>query len=129
MKTETTQQALEAVRRAYMEAVNRRDLEAVLELHTEDSISLPAGVPAVEGRGSIRALMEASFSAMPPDLRFEFEPRDVRIADGWAVERGVTRAAGPFPAGKYVMLYEQGGDGRWRIAWTITNSDAPPPPR
>lgn len=30
----TTEQALEAVRRAYMEAVNHRDLEALVELHT-----------------------------------------------------------------------------------------------
>ena len=129
MSTEAAEEALDALRRAYMDAVNRRDLEALLELHTEESVSLPAGVPAVEGRGAIRALLEASFTAMPPDLLFEFEPREVRIADGWAVERGVTRAAGPFPAGKYVMLYVEGRDGRWRIAWTITNSDAPPPPR
>jgi len=66
-------------------------------------------------------------SAMPPGLKFEFEAVEVRVADGWAVERGVTKAAGDFPAGKYVMLYEQQADGGWRIAWTITNTDAPPP--
>ncbi|MFP3939473.1 MAG: hypothetical protein ACLF0P_04135 [Thermoanaerobaculia bacterium] len=67
---QAAERALDALRGAYMGAVNRRDLEALLELHTEESVSLPAGVPAVEGR-----------------------------------------------------------DGRWRIAWIITNSDAPPPPR
>ncbi|MFW6175709.1 MAG: hypothetical protein ACOC7L_02690, partial [Acidobacteriota bacterium] len=67
---QAAERALDALRGAYMGAVNRRDLEALLELHTEESVSLPAGVPAVEGQ-----------------------------------------------------------DGRWRIAWTITNGDALPPPR
>lgn len=123
------ERALASVRRAYMDAVNNRDVEALAELHTENSVSMPASVPLITGRESLRQLMQSSLSAMPPDVRFEFEPSDVRIAKGWAVERGVTKAAGPFPAGKYVMLYEEEADGRWRIAWTITNSDEPPPTR
>jgi uncharacterized protein (TIGR02246 family) len=125
----TAVQALESVRRAYMDAFNSGDAEAVAALHTEGSVSMPGGLPMVTGREAIRDIMQASLSAMPPGLRFEFEPVDIRITDGWAVERGVTKAAPPFPAGKYVMLYEQEPDGCWRIAWTITNSDAPPLPR
>jgi len=123
----TNERALEAVRQAYMDAVDGRDAEALAELHTENSVSMPAGLPVVRGRESIRDLMETSLSAMPSGLRFEFEPTEVRMAAGWAVERGVTKAAGPFPAGKYVMLYEEEPDGCWRIAWTITNTDEPPP--
>jgi 3-oxoadipate enol-lactonase len=124
-----TDSALAALRREYMDAFNRGDADAVAALHTEGSVSMSAGLPAVVGRDAIRDLMRASLAGAPPGLRFEFEPVEVRAADGWAVERGVTKPAGPFPAGKYVMLYERGEDGAWRIAWTITNSDAPPPPR
>lgn len=125
----TSEAALESVRRAYMDAVNGGDVEAVVALHAENSVSMPAGMPPVEGRAALRDLMQGSLSAMPSGARFEFEPLEVRLADGWAVERGVTKPAGPFPAGKYVMLYEQDRDGSWRIAWTITNTDAPPPTR
>jgi uncharacterized protein (TIGR02246 family) len=119
------EQAIESVRHGYMKAFNNGDAETVAALHTEGSVSMPAGMPSVVGRESIREIMEASLSAMPPGLPFQFEAEEVRIADGWAVERGITPALGPFPAGKYVMLYEREADGCWRIAWTITNSDAP----
>jgi uncharacterized protein (TIGR02246 family) len=121
------QQAIESVRHAYLNAVNNGDADTVAALHTENSMSMPAGMPSVVGRESIREIMEASLSAIPPDLQFEFEAKEIRIADGWAVERGITPALGPFPSGKYVTLYEREADGCWRIAWTITNSDAPAP--
>lgn len=123
------EQALAALRQDYMDAFNRGDAAAVAALHTEHSVSMPAGMPSVVGREPIRQLMESSLAGAPPGFTFRFEASEVRIADGWAVERGVTKADGPFPAGKYVMLYERDPDGRWRIAWSITNSDATPPPR
>lgn len=125
----TPEQTLEEARRAYMNAFNAGDADGVADLHTEDAIHLPAGMPPVEGRSAIRELVESSLSRMPPEASFRFEPLEVRIADGWAVERGVTEGAESFPPGKYVMLYEEGGDGRWRIAWSITNTDAPPSAR
>lgn len=125
----TPDEALEEVRRTYMDAVNAGDADAVAALHTEDALHLPAGMPSVEGRSSIRELTASSLERMPPGARFAFEPREVRVADGWAVERGVTEAAEGFPSGKYVMLYEREEDGCWRISWSITNSDEPPPGR
>ena len=115
--------AIAEVRRAYMAAFNRGDAAAVAELHTERTIAMPADMPAITGRDSVRALMAASLSAKPAELQFVFEPSDVRVAGGWAVERGITLPAGPFPGGKYAMLYERESDGCWRIAWSITNSD------
>lgn len=125
----SVEKALEAVRTAYMDAVNSADLEALVSLHTRDSISMPAGMAPVRGRDALRELIEGSLSAMPEGSRFEFVSQEIRVADDWAVERGVTKATDAFPAGKYVMLYEREADGCWRIAWTITNTDQPPPPR
>lgn len=123
----TTEQSLAALRQDYMDAFNRRDAAAVAALHTERTVSMPAGMPSVTGRESIRELMESSLTGAPPGFIFEFEATEVRVAEGWAVERGITKPAGPFPAGKYVMLYDRDTDGCWRIAWSITNSDATPP--
>lgn len=125
----TPEEALQEVRRTYMEAFNAGDADAVADLHAEDAVHLPAGMPPVEGRSAIRELVTSSLERMPPGASFAFEPREVRIADGWAVERGVTEAAEGFPSGKYVMLYEREEDGCWRIAWSITNSDELPPAR
>lgn len=123
------EEALEEVRRTYMDAFNAGDADAVADLHKEDAVHLPAGMPPVEGRSAIRELTASSLERMPPGASFAFEPSEVRIADGWAVERGVTEPSEGFPSGKYVMLYEREEDGCWRIAWSITNSDAPPPGR
>jgi hypothetical protein len=74
--------------------------------------------------------MTESFQAAPPGFRFTFEAIDLRVADGWAVERGITRghmegSEKAIPGGKYVLLYEMAPDGCWRIAWSITNTDRP----
>jgi uncharacterized protein (TIGR02246 family) len=119
--------ALESVRRAYMDAFNDGDARGVAMLHTSEAIYLPAGLPPVKGRSAIEELMETSLAHLPDEAEFTFEPVEIRIADDWAVERGVTAASEHFPSGKYVMLYEEEPDGCWRIAWAITNSDAPPP--
>lgn len=111
-----------------MEAFDAGRIEDVAALHTEDVVSMPAGMPAVEGRTALLDHMEASFEAAPEGFRFTFQATDLRVADGWAVERGITRgfmegSEAEIPAGKYVLLYERDSDGCWRIAWSITNSD------
>lgn len=121
------ERALAGIRRAYVDAFNAGDAAGVAALHTEGTISMPAGTPPVVGRDALRELLDASLGAAPPGFRFEFRPEEVRVADGWAVERGVTPPAGDvIPGGKYVMLYVLESDGRWRIAWTITNADRRP---
>lgn len=121
-------EAIAEIRETYMRAFNEGRIDEVIELHAEDVISMPAGMPLLEGREALRDLTTESFRNAPEGFRFEFEAEDLRIADGWAVERGVTRAyqdeeESGIPGGKYVMLYERDEEGCWRIAWSITNSD------
>jgi uncharacterized protein (TIGR02246 family) len=124
--------AIERVRAAYMDAFNAGRIDAVVALHTDDVVSMPAGRPPLHGREALRKIMAESFRAAPEGFRFEFDAEELRVADGWAVERGATRAsmggrgadAGEgVPGGKYVLLYEREDDGCWRIAWSITNTD------
>lgn len=122
---------IEGVRALYMEAFNAGRIDRIVELHTESVVSMPAGMPAIEGRDGLRRLVERSFEAAPDGFRFEFVAEELRRADGWAVERGFTRAWADddgmeIPRGKYVLLYERNEDGCWRIAWSITNTDEAP---
>jgi uncharacterized protein (TIGR02246 family) len=120
--------ALRALRREYAARFNAGDADGVAALHTDATVHLPPGLPPVHGRDAVRALMQQSIRAMPPGHAFTFDAAELRIADGWAAERGTTPGIGGAPGGKYVMLYERDADGVWRIAWTIANSDAAPPP-
>lgn len=121
-------EAIPQLRAAYMEAFNAGRVEEVVALHAEDVVSMPAGMPPLEGREALRDLMTEAARSAPEGFRFAFEAKELRVADGWAVERGVTRAGGGdggVPGGKYVLLYERDDEGCWRIAWSITNSDEP----
>lgn len=124
-------EAIEEVRRLYIESFNAGRIDDVVDLHAEEVINMPAGLPPTQGREALRELISRSLESAPAGFQFEFRATELRIADGWAVERGVTKAyleedSGAIPGGKYVLLYEQGEAGCWRIAWSITNSNAPP---
>lgn len=122
----TDSAALAVIRARYIAAFASADLDALMRLHTAGTIHLPSGRPAVVGQEAVRGLMQASLRHMPAGFRFHFEPLEVRISENLAAEWGVTPGAPGFPGGKYVMLYEREADGRWRIAWTMSNLDGPP---
>src|SRR5262245_6089242 len=71
---------LESVIAAYGEAWNRRDVEAILALHTEDSVfeNHTSGGKAV-GKAAIRGILEGVFAAFP-DIRFD--ARRTYVRDG-----------------------------------------------
>lgn len=71
---------LEKVIAAYGEAWNRHDVEAILAMHTEDSVfeNHTSGGKAV-GKAAIRAILEGVFAAFP-DIRFE--ARRTYVRDG-----------------------------------------------
>ena len=121
-----TETALAAIRRIYLDGFNSGDLAAIMRVHTADTVHLPSGMPPVVGQEAVRELMRLSLSRIPPGFRFEFQAMEARIADDFAVERGITPPASAFPGGKYIMLYEKEPDGCWRIAWTMTNLDSVP---
>jgi steroid delta-isomerase-like uncharacterized protein len=74
------QQPLDRVIAAYGEAWNSHDVEAILALHTEDSVfeNHTSGGKAA-GKAAIRKILEGVFAAFP-DIRFE--TRRVYVRDG-----------------------------------------------
>lgn len=76
----STEHPLEKVIADYGEAWNRHDVEAILAMHTEDSVfeNHTSGGKAV-GKAAIRETLKSVFTAFP-DIRFE--ARRVYVRDG-----------------------------------------------
>ena len=87
---ETTPADLEAVIARYNDAWNRHDIDAILALHTDDSVfeNHTSGGKAT-GKAEIRKLVEGIFATFP-DLRFE--GRRLYVRDGLVVQEWTARA-------------------------------------
>jgi steroid delta-isomerase-like uncharacterized protein len=86
---------LEKVIAAYGEAWNRHDIEAILAMHTEDSVfeNYTSGGQAV-GRAAIREILKAVFSAFP-DIRFD--ARRTYVRDGLVTQEWTASATLAIP--------------------------------
>jgi steroid delta-isomerase-like uncharacterized protein len=77
----------------YGEAWNRQDLEAIMDLHTDDCVfqAHAAGTPPAEGKQAVREAF-ASYIALLPDI--SFAERSLRVGEGfWVLESTMTGTA------------------------------------
>lgn len=108
-------------RQAWIEAVNRTDLDAYADVVCEDVVWIPPGQDAVQGRVAFRDWLAPFFEAY--GYAFDVEDSDVNMAGDWAVETGefrsrmTSRESGETMehAGRFVLLWRREDDGRWRI--------------
>lgn len=120
---------VEALQRQWVEAVNRGDVDAILDLYAEDAWFLPAGSPPLHGRDEIREWWEKTLSD-PPWKSLRFYPVAVHLANGGdlAYDIGVSRTtrSGPdgetIERGKYLIVWERIG-GEWKVVADAFNSD------
>jgi steroid delta-isomerase-like uncharacterized protein len=78
--------AIRMLAERYGEAWNRQDLEAIMDLHTEDSVFVAqaVGSPLAEGKGAVREAF-AGYIAMMPDI--SFAERALHVGeDHWVLE-------------------------------------------
>jgi steroid delta-isomerase-like uncharacterized protein len=83
--TETTTQIEELAQR-YGEAWNSQDLDAIMELHTDDCVfsAFAVGAPIARGRDAVREAF-AGYIAMMPDINFA--ERSLQVGeDHWVLE-------------------------------------------
>ena len=105
------------------------DSEALGELHTDDAVLMPAGMPTVNGKEDIVAV----FTMFPPIAEFETRVVEGIIMGDTAVVRGevtLTVAMGEEEVSsdaKFIEIRERQEDGSWLLARDIFNYDAPPP--
>lgn len=118
----------------WLNAFNRRDVDALLTLYHPDAIRMPPGAPAQRGMEAIGEGLRDTFQRLE-EFVSEGASQEVHFLDGWAVERGsytltarVSAEGEPMvQRGKYVVVARRGEEGAWRILWEIWNANTPEP--
>lgn len=106
----------------------RADWDAWVGMHVEDAIVMMPNRPALEGREAIRA----HFAGWPAFEGPGVELMEVEVRDDLAFVRGRYRirmsSAGigeVADSGKTLEIWRRQADGAWRIARSMSSSDAP----
>ena len=125
--------AVEASNAEFVAAMKRGDAAALAALYTEDAIVLPPNSDMIRGRAAIRKFF-ADFLGSTKVTAAEITTQEVFVSGATAYEVGTNRlamqAAGQ-PAvtdrGKYLVVWQRGPDGRWRVHRDMFNTSLPPP--
>ncbi len=123
---------LDSMRSAFEEHFAAGDAEAMAAFYAEDAIYSHPGLPAVQGRDSIRAVISRTH---PPGGTIEIQPTDVMVLGPDLVyEFGTGRVSFTPPEADepvtmestYSALLRRTADG-WRLAREALSANAPPP--
>lgn len=102
------------------------DLDTLVSIYTADGVAAPGGRDFIRGREALREFWRTregvdviSHKAVPEEISVAG-----RLAYDWGRYSGATRVGSeirPF-GGKYLIVWERGGDGVWRMANDMWNS-------
>jgi uncharacterized protein (TIGR02246 family) len=130
---EAVSAAVDTIWQEYAATLNAGDIDAWVELWTDDGVQMPPGEPPVVGKERIRARNQAVSDRFVFDMR-SIDNQELRVAGDWAYARG-TYAASLTPRqggepididGKYMSILRRQPDGSWKIHRDIFNSNVPP---
>jgi uncharacterized protein (TIGR02246 family) len=118
-----TRAAIEATILAYFQALNEANIDAVLELYSQDPVMLPFLQPAVSGLDAVRANYESTFQLIHFEMKTTIQEL-VEMSPEWAYVRtdtsGIftpTRTGEGAPAAFHeLFLLRNTGDEHWHIA-------------
>jgi uncharacterized protein (TIGR02246 family) len=123
---------IEETNARFMVAVNSGDTATVAALYTEDAVVLPPNAEMVRGRAGAKALFDGMIAQLGiPTLRLE-TVEVTEIGDtAYEVGSYTMRMTPPGVAaiddrGKYVVVWKRQGDGAWKLAVDIWNTDVAP---
>jgi uncharacterized protein (TIGR02246 family) len=122
---ESAADVVEAGTVTFVEAFNSGDGNRLAALYTQDAVLLPPAAPRIAGREDIANFWQG---AMDSGLRLaRIEPLEVIESGDLAVDTGVIYLNAPDGSGgmvevamKYVVAWQKGEDGVWRLhrdAW------------
>jgi ketosteroid isomerase-like protein len=97
----------------------RTDARMVTSLYDDRAFYLPPGAPILRGRDAISREFTKILGNRPADSSsgagITFEIVDRAIAGDIAFDIGLFRFGSTTPAGKFIVLWRRGSDGRWRM--------------
>ena len=122
--------AIVAGNAAFMTAFGRNDVAGIAACYTRDAQLLPAGSDVVAGREAVSAFWEGALGSGLTAATLETV--EVYHTPGGTVATEVGRYALTAGAdqvaerGKYVVIWQQGAEGQWRIHRDIWTASPPP---
>ena len=127
------EQQIRDLEQQWAEAVQDRDLDAIVNLFAEDGRVMPPNAEPAMGRDSVRETWQGILDL--PDLDLSFAPTEVHVAESgdMAYTIGNYRLAyqdegqeePTQESGKYVDIWEK-VDGEWKVMVETYNSNLPP---
>lgn len=123
-----------ALRRALeieMKAANAADAAGWAAVYTQDAVVLRPHAPAIEGREAIQQWL----ATLPPISNAQGEVNEIFGYGDLAYTRGTYSMTFLIPGvatpiderGKFLQVFRKQGDGSWKMAREIYNSDLPLP--
>lgn len=130
-----TRSAIEATIFAYFNALNGANIEAILDLYSENPVMLPFLQPAVLGLDAARANYEGTFQLIRFDVQTTIQEL-VEMSTEWAYVRTDTSGIftptrtgeGSQTAFHELFLLRKTGDEHWKIARYSFSPAGPLPP-
>ncbi len=104
---------------SFAAAISARDVEAALEMWSEDAAIVAADGSLLEGRAAIAAVLEALVSngtQVEAEVTSLYEAGGVALATGSLTLSGDGRDSSYVHRSASVVVYVRGRDGLWRIA-------------
>jgi uncharacterized protein (TIGR02246 family) len=126
--SEIDRQAIRQARGVRSAAIAANDPKLAASIVTDDSVILPPGAPARQGRAAI----EEWFAAFPA-AAIEFDEVEIRGSGDLAYDRGTYVATlrdsrkikdSRKMRGKYLWIWRQQLSGQWQLEAAMWNSDA-----
>jgi uncharacterized protein (TIGR02246 family) len=122
--------AIDEAAMAWESAFNAGDGKGVAELYTEDAALFPPGAERVDGKAAIAEFWQGAIDAGLADA--DLETVEVVEAGDLAYEVGNVTLSAPTSdgerapvSGKYIVVWQQEGDGAWRLHRDIWNMNPP----
>lgn len=118
---------------AFIASFATQDLAKMAEFLTEDHVGMAPGRPALTGRAEAQEFWSQGFAVA--NSEFTSHSQHVQVSGDFAIDRfhwGMKLSphdGGPGikDAGKCVWIWRRDGDGAWRVATAIWNSDQTEP--
>jgi uncharacterized protein (TIGR02246 family) len=127
--TPVTEPGIDALYVAWRDAYARRDIEAVVNLLTEDYVLV--GAAGVLTRDALRPMLEAAFAKYDVSIEFEREEQvvsgDLAFDRGWDVQTARVRETNEMTTRRHrvFLILRREADGMWRFARGTVSAGPP----